>query len=127
MAKKGKTYKKTSHAWKYKHWSLIKGFIIFGAIVTIILSIYYMIPDRGYMFFNVTISTEIWMILWGVFHVFLAVVLLASTNAVNNKKLKIACDWWIVLLLGLIIILPTGNWGGLILVIASIIGLIDRL
>lgn len=121
--------KRRSTKYKYEHWNLIRVFIILGALLGIVLAIYYMVyPAMGHDFFNVPIPALVWFVLWGIFHIIFCVMILASTGVVDTKKkLHIMCDWYILILLGLVITLPTGNWGGIIILIGGVIGLFDRL
>ncbi len=114
----------------YHHWDLMKILIILGAVVTIILAIIYMFkPDNSRDFFGGWnyLSAIVWVILWGIVHIILAIGLLSGTGAVHKPNLRIWCDWWILIIVGFLIVLPTGNWGGVIVIIAGFIGLFDRL
>ncbi len=122
----------SSHPY-YHHWSTIKVFVILGAIATIILAVLYMIPLPSFPaaqdFFSMggRIPIIIWNVVWGIVHIVLAIGLLSGTGAVKTRKVRIWCDWWVLIILGLVIVLPTGNWGGVLVVIAGVIGLVDRL
>jgi hypothetical protein len=104
--------------------------IIIGAILTITLAILWMFPHfSGYgetWFGTVGLPTEIWFVAWGILHIILSIGLLSGTGAVKHKKFKIWCSWFMLLVVGLVIVLPTGNWGGVIVVIAGVVGIVDR-
>ena len=125
----------SSHLY-YHHWSVIKVLVIVGAIVTILLAILYMLhmfpidtlPEAQDWFgMGDRISIILWTVAWGIGHIIIAVGLLSGAGAVRTKKVHILCDWWVLIILGLVIVLPTGNWGGVIVLIAGVIGLVDRL
>ncbi|NMC04048.1 MAG: hypothetical protein GYA24_02490 [Candidatus Lokiarchaeota archaeon] len=119
----------SSHPY-YHHWSTIKLLVIIGAIVTILLAVLWMIPmtDHAQTWVGTAGLTRIvWLVIWGILHIVIAIGLLSGTGAVRSRKVRIWCDWWVLIILGLVIVIPTGNWGGVIVVIAGVIGLIDRL
>ncbi len=114
----------------YHHWSTIKVLVIIGSVLTILLAVLWMIPmtDRSQTWFG-TVGLEriIWIVVWGILDIVIAIGLMSGAGAVRTKKVHIWCDWWVLIILGLVIVLPTGNWGGVVVVIAGVIGLIDRL
>lgn len=126
MAKK-KAYR-SSGLYQYRHAGIIKTFVIVGAIVGIILAVYYMIsPAVSYNIFSVKVEILLWVIAWGILHVIICVALLASTGVVKKRKLRFRLDWWVLLIISLVIALPTGNWGGVFVLIAAVIGIFDKL
>jgi glucan phosphoethanolaminetransferase (alkaline phosphatase superfamily) len=74
-----------------------------------------------------SISEVIWLVVWGIVHIVLAIGLLSGAGAVSKKKIHIICSWIMLIIVGLVIVLPTANWGGVIVVIAGVIGIFDRL
>ncbi len=119
----------SSHPY-YHHWSTIKVLVIIGSVLTIILAILWMIPmtEHAQTWLGTAGLTRIiWLVVWGILDIVLAIGMLSGTGAVRTKKVHIWCDWWILIILGLVIVIPTGNWGGVLVVIAGVIGLIDRL
>jgi hypothetical protein len=119
----------SSHPY-YHHWSAIKVLVILGAIGTIILAVLWMIPmtDRAQTWLGTAgLERIIWLVLWGILDIVLSIGLLSGTGAVRSRKVRIWCDWWVLFIVGLVIVIPTGNWGGILVVIAGVIGLIDRL
>ena len=123
--------KKTPHSsglYQYKHAGIIKTLVIIGAIVGIILAVYYMIyPALSYNIFSVNVERLLWVIAWGILHVVICVALLASVGVVKKRKLRFRLDWWVLLIISLVIALPTGNWGGIFVLIAAVIGIFDKL
>ena len=124
MAKKRSS---SSKHWRYKHWGAIKLLVILGALVTITLAVYYMFRFPHLYIGIGTIPAWLWVVAWGILHLLISFVLLASTGVVDSKKWRVWCDWWLLFILGFIIVIPTSNWGGVIIVIAGVVGLFDRL
>jgi hypothetical membrane protein len=119
----------SSHPY-YTWWSTIRVIVIVGAILTIILAIAWMIPNFSraeYWFGDLGLGHVLWSIIWGIVDIVLAVGLLSGTGAVRQKKVHIWCHWLVLMIVGLVIVLPTGNWGGVVVVIAGVVGLIDKL
>lgn len=79
----------SSKHWRYRHWGAIKLLIVLGAIVTLILAIYYMISPTGLFISIGAIPALLWFVAWGIVHVLLSVVLLASTGVVNKPSLRV--------------------------------------
>lgn len=108
----------------------MRALIIAGAILTIIMALLWMFPYfQGYgelWFGTARLPTEIWFIAWGIVQVLLAVGLLSGTDAVRHRKFRIWINWFTLIIVGLVIVLPTGNWGGVVVVIAGVVGIVDR-
>ncbi|MFX0100603.1 MAG: hypothetical protein ACFFCS_13595 [Candidatus Hodarchaeota archaeon] len=126
MAKKKSS--RSSGLYQYKHAGVIKVLVIVGAIVGIILAVYYPFrPALSFNIFPVNVEKMLWLITWGVVHVIICIALLASVGVVKTKKkMRFRLDWWVLLIISLVIILPTGNWGGLFVLIAAVIGIVDK-
>ncbi|MEX2683210.1 MAG: hypothetical protein Q6373_016615 [Candidatus Sigynarchaeota archaeon] len=119
----------SSHPY-YTWWATIRTIIIVGAILTIILAIVWMIPDYSraeHWFGTLGLGAIIWNIVWGIVHIVLAIGLLSGTGAIRRKKVHIWCHWLVLIIVGLVIVLPTGNWGGVVVVVAGVVGIVDRL
>jgi hypothetical protein len=124
--------KKTSsstHSY-YHHWNTIKVLVIVGSVLTIVLAVLWIIPPTEHAqtwFGTAGLERIIWLVVWGILDIVLAIGIMSGTGAVKRKKVHILCDWWVLIIVGLIIVLPTGNWGGVLVVIAGVVGLVDRL
>jgi len=121
----------SSHAYYY-HWDAMRILIIIGAVVTITLATIWMLPFPYYSNYGEDyfrpglIPSFVWVIAWGIGDVILSICLLSGTGAVRRRKLRIWINWFTLIVVGLVIVLPTGNWGGVIVVIAGVVGIIDR-
>ncbi|MHA1698000.1 MAG: hypothetical protein ACTSWN_04080 [Promethearchaeota archaeon] len=122
---------KSNGLYQYAHAGIIKLFVVLGAILGIVLAILYIItPTRGIYLFNSLVFVEriFWNIGWGCIHVIICFACLSSLRMVpTSKKLRFRMDWWVLLIIALILILPTGNWGGLLILIAAVIAIFDKL
>ncbi len=122
-------HKSSSHSYS-RHWSTIKVFVIIGSVLTIIFAVLWMIPmtEHAQTWLGTAgLERIIWLVVWGILHIVLSIGMLSGAGAVRTKKVHIWCDWWVLIILGLVIVLPTGNWGGIFILIGGIFGLVDAL
>ena len=93
--------------------------VVIGAIITIILAILD-IAGVGVGLWGFGYIGWWWGLVWGIIHIILALALL-STMGIIKIKFKFARHWLVLLIIGIIILAPTSNWGGLIVIIGAIL------
>jgi hypothetical protein len=99
-------------------------FIIIGAIVGIFVAIFNM------TFFNMGwgdyILGWIWNVAWGIVAIILCIALLAGLGLIEQLKFSLNMNWIALLVIGLAIFIPTGNFGGIIIIVAAILKIIIK-
>jgi len=99
--------------------------VIIGAVVGILLAILDLIP--GYAFGQVwsfSIGGIIWTIAWSIIDIILCIGLIGGASSGNKGGFRISMHWFVLFVIGLIILVPNVNWGGLIVIIAGIVALL---
>nr|MDO8116263.1 hypothetical protein [Candidatus Sigynarchaeota archaeon] len=94
--------------------------IIIGAIVTIILAILGIANVGGWGAWGFGWLGWWWGLIWGIIHIILAIGVLSGMG-VLKIPFKLAKQWLVMLIIGIIILAPTSNWGGLIIIIGAIL------
>nr|MDO8111742.1 hypothetical protein [Candidatus Sigynarchaeota archaeon] len=100
-----------------------KTLIISGSILGIVLVILGFVPFVPIFGWSLGI---IWNVLWGILDVYLCLRMLASIGIISVKKLATPRMPGISFLVGIILFTFTGNWGGMILIIAAIVQLFEQ-
>nr|MDO8111741.1 hypothetical protein [Candidatus Sigynarchaeota archaeon] len=89
--------------------------IIIGGIVGLILGVLSICTISLWW-----IGHVVWSIIFGLIAVILCIGILDTYGIIPNSKLKFTKTWVVMLIVGLIIFAPTGNIGGLLVIIGAI-------
>nr|MDO8111740.1 hypothetical protein [Candidatus Sigynarchaeota archaeon] len=90
-----------------------------GSIIAIILGIIGAIGGSRWWGWG---GGVVWDIIWGIVAILLGLGMLGTTGLLKDWKfLKFPKEFVPMLIIGLIILVPTSNWGGLLIVIAALI------
>nr|MDO8111743.1 hypothetical protein [Candidatus Sigynarchaeota archaeon] len=92
--------------------------LIIGAIIGMILAIWGMFPGLDNGGWGIGLF---WMLFWGIVDIILCFVILGTSGIVPGSRFKIGKNWIIILVVGIVIFAPTGNWGGLVVIIAAVV------
>ena len=97
--------------------------VLIGAILGIILGIF----D---IFFPIGIGWNIghyigivwvWGVIWGIAAIVISIVLLSTAGFIESVTWKVSDSWIAMFVLGLIMLIPTANYGGAVVVVAAIV------
>lgn len=95
--------------------------VLIGAIVTILFGLFDIFGfGFGIAFFG-AYGIAFWNLIWGIVAVVLAVGMLTTLGFLPNIKFKVSDNWVWMIVFGLVIFIPTGNWGGVIIILAAIL------
>jgi hypothetical protein len=113
------TRKKDANA---ENLGLVEILVLVGAAVTIIVGFFDVFGSSiGLAFFGALGIGFIWNLIWGIVDIILAIGLVAGLGFLPSIKFKITSRWSWLLVIGIVIFVPTGNWGGILIAVAGIV------
>ena len=113
---------------RYPHGKLVKFLCLLGAILGIlqVILIILRVVEQPYLAHFSRLPYPAGEIIFGILCIFVCIVLLASFDVINIK-LRIVPSWLVILVLGILIVLLGGLWGGVLVVIGALIATVDAL
>jgi len=94
---------------------------LIGAIVSIILGLLDIFSfSIGLQFFSFLGFGWIWNLIWGIVAIGISIGLLTGLGLIKSITFKITGTWVLLLILGIVILVPTGNYGGWMVLAAGI-------